>query len=60
MCYPQIHFFRHKIIIVGEVDENENSHSNIVRFILKTVKEYKYENNRIDTSMSFGSYEEEA
>lgn len=39
-------------IIIGE-DSND---SNVVRFILKTGMEYKCENNRIDTSVSFGSY----
>lgn len=40
-------------IIIGE-DDND---SNVVRFILKTGMEYKCkENNRIDTSVSFGSY----
>ena len=43
-------------IILGETDENGNSNPNVVRFILKTGKEYKCENNRIDTSVSFGSY----
>ena len=43
-------------IILGDTDENGNSNPNVVRFILKTGKEYKCENNRIDTSVSFGSY----
>ena len=43
-------------IIIGEVDENGNSNSDTVRFILKTGEEYKCENNGIDTSVSFGSY----
>jgi len=43
-------------IILGEIDEDGNSNPNVVRFILKTGKEYKCENNGIDTSVSFGSY----
>ena len=43
-------------IILGEIDEDGNSNHNVVRFILKTGKEYKCENNGIDTSVSFGNY----
>ena len=43
-------------IIIGEVDENGHSNSDVVRFILRTGTEYKCENNGIDTSVSFGSY----
>lgn len=43
-------------IIIGEVDEDGNSNPNVIRFILKTGIEYKCENNRIDTSVSFGAY----
>ena len=43
-------------IIIGEVDESGNSNPYVVRFVLKTGTEYKCENNRINTSVSFGSY----
>ena len=39
-------------IIIGEDGNKEQ----VVRFILKTGVEYKFENDRIDTSVSFGSY----
>lgn len=39
-------------IIVGEVDENGNTNSKVIRFILKIGTDYKYEINE-DKSVSF-------
>lgn len=39
-------------IIVGEVDENGNTNSKVIRFILKIGTDYRYEINE-DKSVSF-------